>query len=35
MRETRHHLVVVTDGDDPVGVVTLADVLQRLFPMAR
>lgn len=35
MRETRHHLVVVTDGDEPVGVVTLADVLQRLFPMTR
>ena len=34
MRETRNHLVVVVDGDDPVGVVTLADVLQRLFPAA-
>ncbi len=32
MRETRNHLVVVTDSGAPVGVVTLADVLQRLFP---
>jgi CBS domain containing-hemolysin-like protein len=32
MRETRNHLAVVTDGDDVVGVLTLADVLQRLFP---
>lgn len=35
MRETRQHLVVVTEGDDPVGVVTLADILQRLFPVVR
>ncbi|WP_369138679.1 hemolysin family protein [Modestobacter versicolor] len=32
MRETRNHLAVVTDGDDVVGVLTLADVLRRLFP---
>jgi len=34
MRETRNHLAVVTDGDDVVGVLTLADVLRRLFPPA-
>lgn len=34
MRETRTHLVLVT-GPDGDGVVTLADVLQRLFPGAR
>jgi CBS domain containing-hemolysin-like protein len=36
MRETRNHLAVVTDGDTEggavIGVVTLADVLRRLFP---
>jgi CBS domain containing-hemolysin-like protein len=31
MRETRNHLAVV-DGAGGLGVVTLADVLQRLFP---
>jgi CBS domain containing-hemolysin-like protein len=32
MRETRNHLALVTDGGALVGVVTLADVLRRLFP---
>ncbi len=32
MRETRNHLAVVVDGGAVVGVVTLADVLRRLFP---
>ncbi|MCK6211502.1 DUF21 domain-containing protein [Georgenia sp. EYE_87] len=32
MRRTRNHLAVVTDGVTVVGVVTLADVLRRLFP---
>jgi CBS domain containing-hemolysin-like protein len=32
MRETRNHLAVVTEGDRVVGVVTLTDVLRRLFP---
>src|SRR3954452_15879571 len=32
MRETRNHLAVLTDGDRIVGVITLADVLRRLFP---
>lgn len=32
MRETRNHLAVITDGTDVQGVVTLADVLRRLFP---
>jgi CBS domain containing-hemolysin-like protein len=32
MRETRNHLAVVTDGETIVGVVTLADVLRKLFP---
>ncbi len=32
MRETRNHLAVVVDADGVVGVVTLADVLRRLFP---
>ncbi len=31
MRETRNHLTLVA-GDGGEGVVTLADVLQRLFP---
>jgi CBS domain containing-hemolysin-like protein len=34
MRETRNHLAVVTDDDSVVGVITLADVLRRLFPQA-
>jgi CBS domain containing-hemolysin-like protein len=36
MRETRNHLAVVTDGGTAggavIGVVTLSDVLRRLFP---
>ncbi|MGY2127267.1 CNNM domain-containing protein [Blastococcus sp. SYSU DS0617] len=32
MRETRNHLAVVVDAGAVVGVVTLADVLRRLFP---
>ncbi|WP_127782842.1 hemolysin family protein [Rhodococcus sp. X156] len=32
MRETRNHLAVVTDGTSVAGVITLADVLARLFP---
>lgn len=32
MRETRNHLVLVNDGDRGPGIVTLADVLRRLFP---
>ncbi|SOD93150.1 hemolysin family protein [Blastococcus haudaquaticus] len=32
MRETRNHLALVTDASGVVGVVTLADVLRRLFP---
>jgi len=32
MRETRNHLAVVTDGGSTIGVVTLSDVLRRLFP---
>ena len=32
MRETRNHLAVVTDGGTTVGVITLSDVLRRLFP---
>ncbi|MGY1650753.1 hemolysin family protein [Geodermatophilus sp. SYSU D01119] len=32
MRETRNHLALVTDGGAVAGVVTLADVLRRLFP---
>lgn len=35
MRETRNHLVVVADADGAVlGLITLADVLQRLLPTA-
>jgi CBS domain containing-hemolysin-like protein len=32
MRETRNHLAVVTDNGRILGVITLADVLRRLFP---
>ncbi|MGY1707664.1 hemolysin family protein [Geodermatophilus sp. SYSU D00697] len=32
MRETRNHLAVVTDGGSVLGVITLSDVLRRLFP---
>lgn len=32
MRETRNHLAVLTDGGAVVGVVTLADVMAKLFP---
>jgi CBS domain containing-hemolysin-like protein len=32
MRETRNHLAVVTDSGAVVGVITLSDVLRRLFP---
>ncbi|MGY1716111.1 hemolysin family protein [Geodermatophilus sp. SYSU D01106] len=32
MRETRNHLALVIDGGAVAGVVTLADVLRRLFP---
>lgn len=32
MRETQNHLAVVTDAAVVIGVVTLADVLHRLFP---
>lgn len=34
MREQRQHLAVVHDDGHVVGVVTLADVLARLFPVA-
>jgi CBS domain containing-hemolysin-like protein len=34
MRETRNHLAVVRTGGEVVGVVTLPDVLRRLFPPA-
>ena len=34
MRETRNHLAVVVDSGAVLGVVTLADVLRRLFPQA-
>jgi CBS domain containing-hemolysin-like protein len=34
MRETRNHLAVVTDAGRLLGVLTLADVLRRLFPEA-
>jgi CBS domain containing-hemolysin-like protein len=33
MRETRNHLAVVTDGGAVLGVITLSDVLRRLFPL--
>ncbi|MCW2619904.1 MAG: hypothetical protein JWR28_3053 [Modestobacter sp.] len=33
MRETRNHLAVVTDAGSVIGVITLADVLRRLFPL--
>ena len=32
MRESRNHLAVVRDGTDLVGVVTLSDMLRKLFP---
>jgi CBS domain containing-hemolysin-like protein len=32
MRETRNHLALVTEGGIVLGVVTLSDVLRRLFP---
>jgi CBS domain containing-hemolysin-like protein len=32
MRETRNHLAVMTDGTAVLGVITLSDVLRRLFP---
>ena len=32
MRETRNHLAVVTEDGTVLGVVTLSDVLRRLFP---
>ena len=32
MRESRNHLAVVTDAGAVVGVITLTDVLRRLFP---
>jgi len=34
MRETSNHLAIVTDGSTVEGVVTLSDVLRRLFPKA-
>jgi len=34
MREQRQHLALVLDGGRTLGVVTLADVLARLFPLA-
>lgn len=34
MRETRNHLAVVTDEETVLGVITLSDVLSRLFPRA-
>jgi CBS domain containing-hemolysin-like protein len=34
MRETRNHLAVVTEAGAVAGVITLADVLRRLFPLA-
>ncbi len=35
MRESSNHLAVVRDGTDVVRVVTLSDVLRRLFPQPR
>jgi CBS domain containing-hemolysin-like protein len=32
MRESRNHLAVLTDAGEVLGVITLADVLRRLFP---
>jgi CBS domain containing-hemolysin-like protein len=34
MRESRNHLALITDGGAVIGVITLADVLRRLFPLA-
>ena len=34
MRETRNHLAVLTDDGAVLGVITLSDVLRRLFPQA-
>jgi CBS domain containing-hemolysin-like protein len=34
MRQTRNHLAVVVEGGRVSGVVTLADLLRRLFPEA-
>lgn len=34
MRETRNHLAIVTDEETILGVITLSDVLSRLFPRA-
>lgn len=34
LKKTRNHLALVPDGDDVVGVITLSDVLRRLFPAA-
>lgn len=34
MRETRNHLAIVTDAETVLGVITLSDVLSRLFPRA-
>ena len=34
MRDTRNHLVVVTESDAPAGLITLTDVLHRLLPVA-
>jgi CBS domain containing-hemolysin-like protein len=33
MRRGRNHLMLVTDDGDVVGVITMADLLQRLFPV--
>lgn len=35
MRETRNHLAIVTDEETVFGVITLSDVLSRLFPRAQ